>query len=118
LNLKYLVCDKCDKRSPPRLGRIYRTILVLDVFSLPPLAGAENDNRPIAAVFASQWRGAMAIHAGAARDSVREVGAAAEPAVIGELIWAQAVPKLKITTPRLEYPDPTELGGVPTGPEF
>lgn len=55
----------------------------LIVFSAPPLVGAEADDRPIAAVFAAPWRGAMPIFAGAEVATARQVGAAAEPARMG-----------------------------------
>jgi hypothetical protein len=58
------------------------------VVSLPPLLGAENDDRPVAAVFATPWRAALTVHAGPDRPSVRQVGQVEEAAIMGTLDWA------------------------------
>lgn len=55
------------------------------VLDLPPLPGAEDDERPLAAVFASPWRGAHHLHAGA---SLTRRASVVQPAVMGELVWA------------------------------
>jgi hypothetical protein len=53
----------------------------LSVLDLPPLPGAEEDDRPLAAVFAAPWLGAHQIHVqGEARATV------ARPAAMGELL--------------------------------
>lgn len=54
------------------------------VLDLPPLPGAEDDERPLVAVFASPWLGAHGIYAGA---SGAHRGAAAHCAILGELLW-------------------------------
>ncbi|MES1201784.1 MAG: glycoside hydrolase/phage tail family protein [Pseudomonadota bacterium] len=55
------------------------------VLDLPPLPGAENDERPLVAVFASPWQGAHQVFAGVA-DSLR--ARISQPALMGELLWA------------------------------
>jgi hypothetical protein len=55
------------------------------MLDLPPLPGAEDDDRPLAAVFASPWLGAHEISAGAPL-SLRAT--AASSATLGELLWA------------------------------
>jgi hypothetical protein len=57
----------------------------LAVLDLPPLPGAEDDERPLAAVVASPWRGAHHLYAGTGRT---HRGSADQPAVMGELLWA------------------------------
>lgn len=58
---------------------------VFCVLDLPLLPNAPDDDRPLAAVYASPWLGAHEIHAGAA-PSLR--ASAPQPATIGELLWA------------------------------
>lgn len=58
---------------------------LLSVLDLPPLPGAESDERPLAAVFASPWLGEHAIYAGA---PLTQRGGALNPAIVGELMWA------------------------------
>jgi len=58
---------------------------VFAVLDLPLLPGAEDDERPLVAIFASPWRGAHALYAGAS--SARRASVT-QPAIIGELIWA------------------------------
>jgi hypothetical protein len=48
------------------------------------LPGAESDDRPLVALFASPWLGAHDVYAGA---PLSRRGAAAQPAIIGELLW-------------------------------
>ncbi len=60
----------------------------LIALDLPPLPGAEADRRPLAAVFAEPWSGPHQIYAGAAPEAARVRGEAAQPALIGELLWA------------------------------
>ena len=57
----------------------------LALLDLPPLPGAEEDERPLAALFAAPWLGAHAIYAGAAQ-TLR--ASAPQPAMMGELLWA------------------------------
>ncbi len=57
----------------------------VSILDLPPLPSAEDDDRPLAAVFASPWFGAHDIYAGA---STTQRGAATQAAVMGELLWA------------------------------
>lgn len=59
----------------------------LSILDLPPLDGFEEDTRPLAAVFASPWRGAHAIYAGADAAHATLRGLARDPAVMGELLW-------------------------------
>lgn len=55
------------------------------ILDLPPLPGAEDDERPLVAVYASPWLGDHTIHAGAARALRARVQ---QPAIVGELVWA------------------------------
>jgi hypothetical protein len=55
----------------------------LAVLDVPPLPGAENDDRPLVAVAATPWLGAHEVYAGATRRAQIE-----QPAIIGELLWA------------------------------
>ena len=57
----------------------------LSILDLPPLPGAEGDDRPLAAVFASPWLGAHEVFAGS---TLTRRATAAQPAVMGELLWA------------------------------
>ncbi|MBC7767548.1 MAG: glycoside hydrolase/phage tail family protein [Phycisphaerales bacterium] len=57
----------------------------LSILDLPLLPGAESDERPLAAVFASPWLGAHDIYAGA---SQTRRGGVQQPAAMGELVWA------------------------------
>jgi hypothetical protein len=59
----------------------------LSVLDLPPLPGAETDERPLAAVFAAPWLGQHEIHAGS---TLTRRAAVARPAVMGELVWPLA----------------------------
>lgn len=54
------------------------------LLDLPPLPGAESDERPLAAVFAAPWLGAHALYAGG-DESLRAL--AQRPALVGELLW-------------------------------
>jgi hypothetical protein len=58
------------------------------LLDLPPLPGAEDDDRPLAAAFAAPWLGAHEIYAGATEDAVSLRGRVARPAIMGELLWA------------------------------
>ncbi len=60
----------------------------LAILDLPPLPGAEDDDRPLAAVSAAPWIGAHALYAGADAASARKRGEASSPAIMGELLWA------------------------------
>jgi hypothetical protein len=57
----------------------------VSILDLPPLPSAENESRPLVALYASPWRGAHALYAGAALSRRAIV---AQPAVMGELLWA------------------------------
>jgi hypothetical protein len=57
----------------------------LSILDLPPLPGAEDDDRPLAAAFAFPWLGAHDIYAGATQTR-RAI--ANSPAIMGELLWA------------------------------
>ncbi|MDX2235065.1 MAG: glycoside hydrolase/phage tail family protein [Hyphomonadaceae bacterium] len=59
----------------------------LVVLDLPPLPGAESEERPRAAVFARPWRGPVEVFAGAARAGVTRRGVARAPAGAGTLAW-------------------------------
>jgi hypothetical protein len=54
------------------------------ILDLPPLPVAENDERPLAAVFAAPWLGAHVIYAGA---TPTRRATAAYAATMGELVW-------------------------------
>ncbi|MGE0828024.1 MAG: glycoside hydrolase/phage tail family protein [Hyphomonadaceae bacterium] len=73
--------------APPPLPALASSpdLLLLD---LPPLPGAEEDQRPLAAVYAEPWLGAHAIHAGADASLFTERGEATQAAIVGELVWA------------------------------
>lgn len=58
---------------------------MFSVLDLPPLPGAEEDERPLAAVYASPWLGPHEIYAGVT-PTLR--ASAAQPATMGELVWA------------------------------
>ncbi|MGE3142740.1 MAG: glycoside hydrolase/phage tail family protein [Hyphomonadaceae bacterium] len=58
------------------------------ILDLPPLPGAEEDDRPLAAIAANPWRGAHAIYVGDAAASATRRGGAEDPAIMGELLWA------------------------------
>jgi hypothetical protein len=58
------------------------------VLDLPPLPGAEDDDRPLAAVFASPWLGVHELDAGAVVDLETRRASVVQPAAIGELVWA------------------------------
>jgi Putative phage tail protein len=60
----------------------------LALLYLPPQPGAEDEERPLAAVFAAPWLGLHQIYAGGDDASLTRRGAAAQPAVMGELLWA------------------------------
>lgn len=72
-----------EPNSPP--APLHAPTPVFSILDLPPLAGAEGDERPLAAVFASPWRGAHQIYAGPAQSARSTVAA---PAIMGELLWA------------------------------
>lgn len=56
----------------------------LSILDLPPLPGHEDDERPLAAVFASPWIAGHDIYAGPG-PSLRAT--ASSPALVGELLW-------------------------------
>ncbi|MEZ6024413.1 MAG: phage tail protein, partial [Hyphomonadaceae bacterium] len=57
----------------------------VSVLDLPPLPGSEDDDRPLAAVFAAPWLGAHTIYAG---PTLTPRAQAQQPALMGELLWA------------------------------
>jgi hypothetical protein len=57
----------------------------LSILDLPPLPNAEDDARPLAAIFASPWLDDHSIYAGA---GVTRRARATQPAIMGELLWA------------------------------
>jgi hypothetical protein len=71
-----------DPSAPALTPAPTPAVLVLD---LPPLPNAESESRPLVAIYASPWRGAHALYAGAALTRRATV---AQPAVMGELTWA------------------------------
>ena len=58
---------------------------VLDLSLLP---GAENDERPLIAEFASPWTGAHDLYAGADDALLSRRATVTQPAIMGELVWA------------------------------
>lgn len=71
--------------TPPAPVASRPDIVILD---LPPLIGAETDDRPLAAVASAPWRGPVSLFAGRDRASATLRGTALRPAAIGELMWA------------------------------
>jgi len=71
-----------DPNAPPITPAPTPAVAVLD---LPPLPGAESDERPLVAVFASPWIGEHQLYAGA---SLTRRARVAQPAIMGELLWA------------------------------
>lgn len=57
------------------------------VLDLPPLPGAEDDDRPLVAVCSRPWAGAHALYAGDDAASATKRADVAEPAIMGELLW-------------------------------
>jgi hypothetical protein len=55
------------------------------IIGLPPLPGSEDDERPLAAIFASPWLGVHHLHAGA---SLTRRASVTRSAIMGELVWA------------------------------
>lgn len=70
-----------DPQAPSPLLAPTPEVSLLD---LPILPGAEDDERPFAAVFASPWLGAHDLYAGA--DTTLR-GSAPQAALMGELVW-------------------------------
>jgi hypothetical protein len=60
----------------------------LSVLDLPLLPGAETDERPFAAVFASPWLGDLEVDAGISADLASKRATASQAAMVGELVWA------------------------------
>ncbi|MBI1186921.1 MAG: hypothetical protein GC206_06240 [Alphaproteobacteria bacterium] len=60
----------------------------LAALDLPPLPGAEDDVRPLAAVRAAPWKGAHEVYAGSDAALATRRARALQPAIIGELVWA------------------------------
>ena len=58
------------------------------ILDLAPLPGAEADERPLAAVFAAPWLGPHELYAGASDPTLTRRGRIAQPAIMGELLWA------------------------------
>lgn len=59
----------------------------LILLDLPPLPGREGDDRPLAAVVAHPWTGAIDVHVGATRASATVRGQALTPAHVGALVF-------------------------------
>lgn len=55
------------------------------ILDLPPLPNAESETRPLAAIYASPWRGAHELFSG---DVLTRRAIAYQPAIMGELLWA------------------------------
>ncbi|MBI3437828.1 MAG: glycoside hydrolase/phage tail family protein [Proteobacteria bacterium] len=60
----------------------------LSVLDLPLLPGAEDDERPLAAVFASPWVGDLEVAAGASAELASKRATISRVATMGELTWA------------------------------
>ncbi|MFT3726326.1 MAG: glycoside hydrolase/phage tail family protein [Terricaulis sp.] len=58
------------------------------VLDLPPLPGAEDDDRPLVALFASPWLGDHELDAGPSLNLETARARVTQAAVIGELVWA------------------------------
>lgn len=58
------------------------------ILDLPPLPGDEDDERPLAAMFAAPWLGAHDVYAGASSDLVTRRARVTQPTIMGELLWA------------------------------
>ncbi|HVY87141.1 MAG TPA: glycoside hydrolase/phage tail family protein [Caulobacterales bacterium] len=58
------------------------------ILDLPLLPSAEDDERPLAAVFASPWVGAHDIYLGASDVLATRRARISQPAAMGELLWA------------------------------
>src|SRR5262249_41012281 len=58
------------------------------LLDLPPLPGAEDDERPLVALFAAPWLGPHTLFAGASDALMTERATAPQPATMGELLWA------------------------------
>ncbi|MGE0046414.1 MAG: glycoside hydrolase TIM-barrel-like domain-containing protein, partial [Hyphomonadaceae bacterium] len=58
-------------------------LLTLD---LPPLPNAENDERPLVALFADPWLGPHELHAGSSATLATRRAEIADPAIVGELL--------------------------------
>ncbi|MES1157223.1 MAG: glycoside hydrolase TIM-barrel-like domain-containing protein [Alphaproteobacteria bacterium] len=75
-----------DPAAPPTPA--HAPTPAFSVLDLPPLPGAEDDDRPLAAAFASPWLGAHDLYAGASEALASKRGRATQPAMMGELLWA------------------------------
>lgn len=60
----------------------------LSVLDLPLLPGAESDERPFAAVFASPWIGNLEVDSGVSADLASKRATVSQAATMGELVWA------------------------------
>jgi hypothetical protein len=72
-----------DPSAPPTPAQASTPALA--VLDLPPLPGAEGDERPLVAVTSTPWLGAHEVYAGATASRRALVE---QPAIIGELVWA------------------------------
>lgn len=61
---------------------------VLAVLDLPALPGVEDDDRPLAAVFAAPWRGQHEVFAGPEDALMTRRAIVRRAAIMGELVWA------------------------------
>lgn len=71
--------------APARETAVPRPLLV--TLDLPPLPGRADDERPLAAVFASPWAGPVPLYAGADASALTLRGVAEAPAGVGTLLW-------------------------------
>ncbi|MGE0741061.1 MAG: glycoside hydrolase/phage tail family protein [Hyphomonadaceae bacterium] len=78
-----LTLGLADPSAPP--SPIITPTPAFSLLDLPPLPGAEDDERPLAAIFASPWSGAHDLFAG---PSLTLRARATQPALMGELLWA------------------------------
>jgi hypothetical protein len=76
-----ILAELIPMRPAPQLA----PMPAVSILDLPLLPSAEDDDRPLAAVFASPWFGAHDLYAGA---SATQRGASTQAAIMGELVWA------------------------------
>lgn len=75
-----------DPSTPPQPANAPTP--AFSILDLPPLPGAEDDDRPLAALFAAPWLGAHDAYAGAAAELLTRRARATQSAIMGELLWA------------------------------
>jgi len=72
-----------DPNAPPHPALAPTPALA--ILDLPPSPSAESDERPFVAVFAAPWLGVHEVYAGS---TMTRRATLAQPAVMGELVWA------------------------------